>query len=257
MRNKTKFMAKKKRKKVSQYQGYTELDSDSVTHGDAGSESVLSQENVENNTNVVSRSEYSQEYESPLESKPISFRSKSKYGGNPKFQRKIIFADRPAFQRRSNDLVRESWSFHSLFPSMRTWIPLFALPFASWILVIFGIPIRDELFSVIGSLFQIALILAIVFFFLETTKARVSHALKDFMIHCSVLAMLFFMSKGVGPFFEVFILYFGGHMIAHAVDFHIERSENRVWFLIIGAGLLVFFELLFAVAYFEPALGSA
>jgi fumarate reductase subunit D len=250
-------MAKKKRRKVSQYQGYTELDSDSVSQEGVESEENFAQEaNLSSDGSVSSRAEHSQEYESPLESKQSTFRSRKKYAGASKFQRRIIFADRPAFQRRSNDIVRESWSFHSLFPSMRTWVPLIGLPFASWILVVFGIPIKGEMFSMIGSLFQISFILAIVFFFLESTKARVSHALKDFMIHCAVLGMLFFMSEGVGPFFEVFILYFGGHMLAHAVDFHIERSENRFWLLIFGAGMLVFFELLFAVAYFETSLSG-
>ncbi|MEM4368562.1 MAG: hypothetical protein QXO21_06095 [Candidatus Anstonellales archaeon] len=34
------------------------------------------------------------------------------------YKKKVIYADRPANEQTSNDITRESWSYHSLYPSM-------------------------------------------------------------------------------------------------------------------------------------------
>jgi len=187
---------------------------------------------------------------------PATERRRRKLRSKGKYQSKVIFADRPAYQKRSNNLISESWSFHSLFPSMRTWIPLLSLPVSSWILWIAGISIGPSTWAALGSLFTIAVIIALIFFCLELTKARVSHAVKDFLIHFSVLSLLFLFFGAIESTFNVFLLYIGGHFMAHAVDFHLERSKNRLMLLIFFAGLLVFFELLLAVAYFEQSMGT-
>ncbi|MCX6778171.1 MAG: hypothetical protein NT157_04790 [Candidatus Micrarchaeota archaeon] len=179
---------------------------------------------------------------------------KEVYGYKRGFAKKVIYADRPAYEKRSDNLARESWSYHSMFPSMRTFVPLVALPVSSFVIRIFGLEVGPKTSAALWSLVTIAFIIAVIFFFAEMTKHRASHALKDGLIHVAVLLLLLFMSGSLESAVKVFLLYMGAHWLLHSVDFHVERSPNRMTMAIVAGGILVFVELLLAVWLFDPGL---
>ncbi len=166
------------------------------------------------------------------------------------FEKKVIFADRPAFERRSNDLVRESWSFHSAFPSLRTFVPLLALPFCAWVIAVFRIAIiKPQVLAALSSLFGITMIIAVVFFFIESFKPRFSHAVKDGLIHAAIFILLLFYVGDFNVALNVFLLYVGAHWVMHAIDFHLERAARRGWKLLFYGTVLVFIELVLAANF--------
>ena len=165
------------------------------------------------------------------------------------FEKKVIFADRPAFERRSNDLVRESWSFHSAFPSLRTFVPLLALPVCAGIITALRFAtIRLQILGALFSLFTIAMIIAVLFFFIEAFKPRFSHAVKDGLIHAAIFILLLF-SGDFNVSLNVFLLYVAAHWIMHAIDFHLERAAHRGWKLLVYGTVLVFIELVLAANF--------
>ncbi|MEW6529067.1 MAG: hypothetical protein AB1391_04205 [Candidatus Micrarchaeota archaeon] len=176
------------------------------------------------------------------------------YSTRQDFSKKVVYSDRPIYEKRSNDLAKESWSYHSLFPSLRTFIPLFALPIST-IPVSWLVPQIDRvLINVLWSLFNVAICLAIIFFFVETTKYRASHAVKDGLINITIFILLLFFNlsrSGIEPIIEVFLLYLGGHMLLHAVDFHVERAKNRANTNLTVGGFLVCIELFLAISFFS------
>lgn len=166
------------------------------------------------------------------------------------FDKRVIYTDRPAFERRSNNLVRESWSFHSAFPSLRTFVPLLALSVSAWIIAAFKIAtIKWQVIAALSSLFGIAMIIAIVFFFIESTKPRFSHAVKDGLIHAAIFVLLLYFNWDFDASLSVFLLYVGAHWLMHAIDFHIERASNRGWKLLTYGSMLVFIELVLAANF--------
>ncbi len=183
--------------------------------------------------------------------------SAHQFKASDSYSKKVIFADRPAYEKRSSDIFRESWSYHSLFPSLRTFIPLIIFPMAAIALVFFGYHLGGKMSAALQSFWVIAIAIAVVFFFLESTKGRVSHGLKDALVHGSVLILLLFFA---GWNWEIagsaFLLYVGAHFLMHMMDFHLERTAGRALTLSIYGAAVVFIELFLAVSLFAPYLSQ-
>ncbi len=179
------------------------------------------------------------------------------YSMRQDFSKRVIYTDRPTYEKRSNNLARESWSYHSLFPSLRTYIPLFALPLATIPISWLGIQFDSVVISALWTLFNVAVGISIIFFFAEMTKHSVSHAIKDGMINITIFGLLLFFnaSRGIEIAIKVFLLYLGGHILLHAVDFHVERTaKTRATTNFTIGGFLVCIELFLAVGLFDTSL---
>jgi hypothetical protein len=123
-------------------------------------------------------------------------------------------------------------------------------------MLFFGYRLEKEVSSAVWSFWGVAVAVAVIFFFLESTKARVSHGLKDALVHGSVLVLLLVMNGLKEPVASAFLLYLGGHFLMHMIDFHLERSPSRAGTLTLFGSLAILVELLLAVAVFAGYLGS-
>jgi len=182
--------------------------------------------------------------------------SRHKFSSSNPYAKRVIFADRPAYERRSNNIARESWSYHSLFPSLRTFIPLLVFPLAAIAILFFGYRLEKGVSGAIWSFWGVAVAVAVIFFFLESTKARVSHGLKDALVHGTVLILLLVMNGMTDSVASAFLLYLGGHFLLHMIDFHLERSPSRAGTLILFGSAAILIELLLAVAVFAGYLAG-
>ncbi|MEM2138220.1 MAG: hypothetical protein QW568_03985 [Candidatus Anstonellaceae archaeon] len=209
----------------------------------------------ENQTSYAPKYKVERESEARERAEDQMMSSRHKFSASNPYAKRVIFADRPAYEKRSNNIVRESWSYHSLFPSLRTFIPLLVFPLAAIAILFFGYRLERGVSSVVWSFWGVAVALAVIFFFLESTKARVSHGLKDALVHGTVLMLLLVMHGLKEQVASAFLLYLGGHFLMHMIDFHLERSPSRAGTLILFGSAAIVIELLLAVAVFAGYLG--
>lgn len=244
---------RKRQQSLAKDSGYASHDKTEILIKVGDTDSQLS----ENQTSYQQSYKVESEGEKKDREEDRQLSSRHQFSAANPYAKKVIFADRPAYERRSNNLVRESWSYHSLFPSLRTFIPLFVFPLASMALFFFGYSLEAGTSRAIASFWQIAIVIMVVFYFLESTKARVSHGMKDVLVHGSVLILLVLMNgwKEVA-IASAFMLYLGGHFLMHMIDFHLERSPSRAWSLILFGSAAIMCELILAVAAFAPYLGG-
>lgn len=148
---------------------------------------------------------------------------------------KAVYAGKGLENLKSRSIFVESWSYHSLFPSMRTWSSLIALILAPIVALMAGVKISGANGSAMGAMLAAAFVVLIITGFLSTFRLSVSHAVKDTFIHGLVLlvvALFYPWESGLGGFVNVASIYIVSHIIAHGFDFHLERSEGRGWKLL-------------------------
>ncbi|MCX8166505.1 MAG: SPFH/Band 7/PHB domain protein [Candidatus Micrarchaeota archaeon] len=146
--------------------------------------------------------------------------------------KRVIYVDRPANEPRSADLIRESWSYHSLYPSLRTFVPLLLMPVLAVIIDVAKMHIYNHFFF-------ISLVLLVAF--LPFYRVRVNHFIKDMTISLFILMYLFFFNYQY--MLESYITFLSAHFVVHGIDFHLERRQYRGFKLVVYS----FFPLAFLI----------
>jgi len=173
-------------------------------------------------------------------------------------QSKMFKEKKPEYMK-SRDIISESWDYNSIVPSMRTLAPVITLFIAPFAMLIFGMNLFQTTDGMMMmTLLGAAFLLYIFTFILRVFVKRINHGFKDTLVHGAMAAILLFVSMGLASrpdfwkgYINVFSLYLTSHLIAHGVDFHLERSKGRGLKLLIYTGILTLIVVYFGYAGFN------
>ncbi|MFH1470566.1 MAG: hypothetical protein ABIF01_02355 [Candidatus Micrarchaeota archaeon] len=152
-----------------------------------------------------------------------------------KYGKRSVYAGRVFEDPKGRSIFVESWSYHSIFPSMRSWSSMIAIIAAPYAMLFLGIRIQGTNISAMGSMFAAAMVVLFVTAFLAQLRISVNHGVKDSLIHGLVLAVIalsYPWTRGAEGFINVAAIYLVSHIVAHGFDFHLERSKGRWWKLL-------------------------
>lgn len=151
---------------------------------------------------------------------------------NEKYTQKDTYFGKGTAYMEPHGVVVDSWSYNSLFPSMRTWSSLFALATGPVVAMMFDVDVNTANATAMSLMFPAAIGLLVLAGMLSALRLSVTHAVKDTFVHGTVLlavGILYPWGMGADAFINVALLYIASHLIAHAFDFHLERSKGRGW----------------------------
>ncbi|MFH0817621.1 MAG: hypothetical protein V1909_03220 [Candidatus Micrarchaeota archaeon] len=174
------------------------------------------------------------------------------------YQERPFYSGKSLKNLKSRSIFVESWSYNSLFPSMRSWSSIIALMLAPYAVFFFGVKVSGANAAAMGGMLPAAIALFFVTAVLASARMTVNHAVKDTLIHGLVLvviALVYPWNAGPSGFINVAAIYTVSHIIAHGFDFHLERTSGRAWKLL----FLVLFStwILVAIGYGAFDLNNA
>ncbi len=151
------------------------------------------------------------------------------------YEKKTVYAGKGLESLKSRSIFVDSWSYNSLFPSVRSWSSMIAIILAPYAIRLVGARVQGANLAAMGAMLPAAIAVLVVTGILSTSRMTVSHALKDGFIHglvLVVLAILYPWESGPNGFINVASIYLVSHIVAHGFDFHLERSNGRGWKLL-------------------------
>jgi hypothetical protein len=260
-------MAKPREKRYTAEQGgtYTFSSSNSDSDMDEFEKAVRSASSVKSEATVPEydidedrvKPENTGEYGGP--SKEDDVLSRTRYDqAEPFYTKKDVYADRGVKDLKSRNIFIESWSYHSLFPSMRTWSSIIALALGPFMLVMFRIPIVRSDADAMRLMLPAGIVLLFVTGVLSIYRFSVNHAFKDTLVHGIVLltiALLYPWSEGANGFINLSVIYITSHLGAHGIDYHLERAGGRWWKLLLSVVFLTW--VLLIIGYGADNLNRA
>lgn len=131
---------------------------------------------------------------------------------------------------KERGILAQSWSYHYPFPSLRTWSSLAAIALAPYVFLILGIKISGGDMAAMWGMWWAGMALLFIAGFLTLSIRNVSHAVKDALVHGIVIvsiAVVYPWGLGAKGLINIAAIYITSHLLAHAVDFQLERARGR------------------------------